>query len=72
LGLAQALDRLDGLKVSVGVPQEVERAVELTRFAWQSRYPGVSEPIGTEGHREAVQIAEAVVRWAGRIIGESS
>jgi len=51
------------------IPAEVKRAVELTEFAWQSRYPGVSEPVGAEVHREAVQIAEAVVLWAERIAG---
>lgn len=60
------------LKLKVSIPEEVERAIDLTEFAWQGRYPGASEPVDAEVYREAVEIAAAVVRWAGRIVGESS
>ncbi|HEY7491329.1 MAG TPA: HEPN domain-containing protein [Candidatus Tectomicrobia bacterium] len=46
------------------IPEVVRRAEELTRYAVVTRYPGLAEPVTEEHYREAVTIAEAVVRWA--------
>ncbi len=50
------------------VPPEVETAQVLTVYAWESRYPGITEPVTVEEYREALQQADAVVHWAKDII----
>ena len=45
-------------------PNNVRRAARLTPYAVDSRYPGVEQPASEDEYREAVAIAEAVVRWA--------
>ena len=46
------------------IPDSVRRAARLTPYAVDTRYPGVEQPVSEEKFREAVAIAEAVVRWA--------
>lgn len=46
------------------IPEMVGKAEELTLYGVISRYPGVTRPVTVEEYREAVRIAEAVVRWA--------
>lgn len=46
------------------ITREVEEALVLTSFAWEARYPGLSEPVTIEEYREAIRHAEAVVAWA--------
>jgi HEPN domain-containing protein len=51
------------------VPPEVDDAIALTVFAWESRYPGINEPLNEEEYCDAIRHAEAVVAWAERQIG---
>ena len=53
----------------VKVPKYVGDAKELTRFAFETRYPGEFGPLTRHTHRRAVRIAAAVLRWAKRQIG---
>lgn len=48
----------------VPLPPVVKEAVVLTRYAFETRYPGPFEPITEEEYRNAVRLAEAVVAWA--------
>jgi HEPN domain-containing protein len=52
------------------IPQEVSAAVPLSRYAFQTRYPGLTEPITEVDHEKAVKLAAAVVRWAEAITGK--
>lgn len=45
------------------VPPAVRRAARLTRFATTARYPGIEE-VTEQEYRDALEIAERVVRWA--------
>jgi HEPN domain-containing protein len=45
----------------LAIPAAVDEAIVLTSFAWEARYPGVTEPVTEEEYRDAVQHAEAVV-----------
>ena len=46
----------------------VRKAGMLTPYALITRYPGIVRPLTEREHEEAVEIAEAVVRWAeGRL-----
>ena len=51
------------------VPESVKQAAKLTRYAIVARYPGALEPVTQEEYKEAVAIAEEVVRWVGEIVG---
>jgi HEPN domain-containing protein len=53
-------------QAGVRVPQYVQEADQLTRFAVDARYPGLSSPVTKREHRRAVRIATGVLRWATR------
>jgi HEPN domain-containing protein len=50
------------------IPIEVTDAALLTSYAWEARYPGLSEPVTEEEFRRALRQAELVVRWATEVI----
>ncbi len=58
----------DLLPADLLVPSDVQMAAGLSDYAVASRYPGVSESVEDEEYREAVDLAEAVVYWAERVI----
>jgi HEPN domain-containing protein len=60
------LDELiTGLRKSgLSMPDDVLEADELSAYAWESRYPGLSEPLTGEVYRNAVMLAERVLHWA--------
>jgi len=51
-------------------PDDVRQGVRLTRYAVQTRYPGLVEDVTEEDHRRAVELAEQVVLWAEAEIGK--
>lgn len=59
------LAELTGLLEASGseIPQAVRRAARLTQYATSVRYPGFDEPVTDSEYEEAVELAEAVVRW---------
>jgi HEPN domain-containing protein/predicted nucleotidyltransferase len=66
--LRQLLQLLD--QAGVKVPKYVWKADELTRFAFEARYPGQFPPVTPRPYRRALRIAEGVVRWAERQIAK--
>ncbi len=50
------------------IPVEVSDAALLTSYAWEARYPGLTEPVTEEEFQEALRQAERVVRWAIKVI----
>jgi HEPN domain-containing protein len=68
------LDRLLVLLSDHGVdaPDAVREADKLSDYAVLARYPLDREPTTAEQRREAVEIAETVLRWAERLIGSSA
>ena len=60
--LARLLSLLDA--VGESIPETVRRAEELTLYATEGRYPGLTNPAVESEYTEALAIAEAVVRWA--------
>ena len=46
------------------IPEHIQRATRLTKYATVLRYPGIEQPVSAGAHAEAVALAEAVVRWA--------
>ena len=59
---------IDFLPEGLNLPEEAKGAAILTDYAVQTRYPGDLEPVTEEEYREALRIAEAVLRWAERIV----
>ena len=53
-------------QAGVRVPKYVREADQLTRFAVDARYPGLSSPVTKPEHRRSVRIATGVLRWATR------
>jgi len=49
--------------IGQSVPEIIRQSVRLTRFAVFTRYPSLAAPMGHEEYREALELAEAVVRW---------
>ena len=47
------------------IPTAVRKAGKLTPYALITRYPGIARPVTEGDYEEAVEIADAVVRWAG-------
>ena len=46
------------------IPEAIRRAGDLSDYATVARYPGAIKPVSEVEYREALAIAEAVVRWA--------
>ncbi len=64
------LVRLISLLEAAGesIPETVQEAEALTRYAVVTRYPGIVEPVTEDHYREALAHAEQVLRWAeGRL-----
>jgi hypothetical protein len=51
------------------VPPAVVDSALLTSYAWEARYPGLSEPATIEEYHEALRQAEIVFNWAKEKIG---
>lgn len=64
--LAELLTLLE--KSGHKVPKSIRQAEELSRYAVFTRYPGMGPHIGEREYKEAVKIAETVVRWAEKQI----
>ena len=46
------------------IPDDVGQARKLTQFATITRYPGIGQSVTEQQYAKAIEIAEAVVRWA--------
>jgi HEPN domain-containing protein len=55
-------------QTGIKIPKSMRMAGELSKFAVFTRYPFESSPIVGQEYKEAVKIAEAVLRWAEEII----
>jgi HEPN domain-containing protein len=58
------------LPPSIPQPPEIAASIQLTGYALETRYPGRQALVTEEEYREALRLAEAVVRWATEVIGE--
>lgn len=60
-----SIERLtDMLPECVSKIDELMEAATLTAFATTFRYPGIEEPVTEEQYKEAVNLAEVIVKWA--------
>lgn len=56
----------------LSVPADVEEAVVLTSYAFESRYPGFGEAVSEEEYRRALELAARVVQWAETLLESTS
>lgn len=68
--LARLLTLLE--ESGLDIPQAVRDAERLTPYAVITRYPTLFEPVADEQYREAVELADGVLRWARRCLWEDS
>jgi len=52
------------------IPKYVAQAKRLTRFAVETRYPGLAGPVTERSYRSSVRDAQAVLCWAERQIAK--
>ncbi len=50
------------------IPQDIWKADSLTTYAVETRYPGPAEPVTRNEYRQAVALAQKVVKWAENIV----
>lgn len=60
--IAELLTLLD--ENGIEFPETIRAAAALTDYSVEARYPGPFEPVSEDEFKEAVHIAEIVVRWA--------
>lgn len=58
-------------EAGLAIPEEIREAAQLSSYAVEARYPGLTEPVTRQEYQEAISIAKAVIRWAEEIIAES-
>ena len=46
------------------ISKEIWQAIDLTNYAIETRYPGPAEPVTRSEYRQAVALAQKVVKWA--------
>jgi HEPN domain-containing protein len=68
-----SIEELLGIVSNAGteIPEEIRKAVILTRYAVHTRYPGLAPAAERYDYKEATELAENVFRWANKIIKES-
>lgn len=55
-------------KLGIKTPTEARQAVILNRYSYEGKYPGSFDPAKEKDFKTAVVLAEAVVRWAEKIV----
>jgi HEPN domain-containing protein len=67
-----SIEELLGIASDAGIkiPEEIKKAIILTRYAVHTRYPGLAPQVDKEDYKEAVELAERVFKWANKIIKE--
>jgi HEPN domain-containing protein len=56
---------LQGLEeIGIEIPEAVDAASQLTRYAVETRYPGFFEPVSPAEYQKALLMAETVCAWA--------
>jgi HEPN domain-containing protein len=54
------------------VPQDLWGADDLTRYAVETRYPGIGQPVTEDDYRKALVLAERVLTWAEQLLAAAT
>ena len=56
---------LQGLEeLGLEIPESVDTASQMTRYAVETRYPAFFDPVTPKEYQEALKMAETVLAWA--------
>jgi len=61
---------LEGLKKFINIPENIKEAINLTKYAILTRYPGEYDEITQEGYEKSVKIAKDCLDWIEKTIKE--
>ena len=61
---------LDELEKFIIIPENMKKAINLTKYAVITRYPGEYDEITKESHEESVKIAKDCLEWIEKTIKE--
>jgi HEPN domain-containing protein len=62
---------LTGLRShGIHIPPELMDLTDLTSFAWEARYPGITEPVTESEFHAALKLAGSVLAWAEGIVAK--
>jgi len=67
--IAELLTRLE--QGGISLPEHARLAAALSEYAVETRYPGSAEPVTEEEYRQAIALAETVVRWVEQLLQTS-
>lgn len=60
---------LKGLEeLGLEIPETVDAASQLTRYAVETRYPGFFDPVTPVEYEEALEMAEVILDWTRALI----
>lgn len=60
---------LQGLEaLGLEIPEPVDSATQLTRYAVDTRYPAFFDPVSEAEYRQALRMAEAVLAWVRSLL----
>jgi HEPN domain-containing protein len=59
---------LEELGAYVNISDEIKKAIKLTKYTVQTRYPGVYDDITNEDYEESIIIAKECLDWVENII----
>ncbi len=62
---------LERLEKWLRIPKEIQRVLDLSDYAVQTRYPGDYFPVKKVEYKKAVKISENVVGWAQKVVQRS-
>jgi len=62
---------LDELGTYVNISDEIRKAIKLTKYAVQTRYPGEYDDITKEDYEESITIAQQCLEWVENKIGSA-
>ena len=61
---------LDELEKYINIPKNIKEAINLTKYAVITRYPGEYDEITKEKHQESLNIAKNCLEWIEKTIKE--
>jgi len=63
---------LDGLEKHIKIPENIKQAINLTKYAVITRYPGEYDEITKEVYKESVKIAKDCLEWIEKTVNQTT
>ena len=62
---------LEEIEAHICISKEIKKAIKLTKYAVQTRYPGEYDDITKEDYEESLEIAKKCIDWVESEIGKT-